>query len=424
MLYQRWIETVARRGCAVALVDVPTGRKHTFEEIQAAVEHRSRAVPSSHRILFPSGCGPEFLIEVLRGWKLGIPVCPLEPGQASPPDVSLPSGTVHLKSTSATTSALRWVCFSAPQLQADVDALVVAMELVEDSPNLAAISLAHSYGFSNLVLPLLLHGIPLVSGMPVLPHAVMETASRFESVSLPAVPALWAAWDSANAIPRNIRTAISAGAPLPLSLEQGIFERAGLKIHNFYGSTECGGIAYDDSVVPRQDASFIGRTLPGRRLAVGELGNLVVEGGSVGIQYWPETLPSLDRGRFVTSDAVRLEQGFVFWLGRLNDTINIAGRKVRPEEIEQILAGHASVREVVVFGVPSSDPSRNDEVVACWVDRAPVSAVELREYACERLEAWQVPRHWAKLERLPVNERGKLSRTEMRGRWIRGELRG
>jgi len=42
-------------------------------------------------------------------------------------------------------------------------------------------------------------------------------------------------------------------APLPLSLECAVFEQHGLKIHNFYGTTECGGIAVDASATPRTE---------------------------------------------------------------------------------------------------------------------------------------------------------------------------
>ena len=132
------------------------------------------------------------------------------------------------------------------------------MGLRPDWPNLGVISLAHSYGFSNLVLPLLLQGVPLVIVNSPLPESIRRAASTVPHATLPAVPALWRAWHEAGAIPSNIRLAISAGAPLPLALEQDVFAKAGLKIHNFYGATECGGIAYDRSGTPRTDAACVG----------------------------------------------------------------------------------------------------------------------------------------------------------------------
>ena len=90
------------------------------------------------------------------------------------------------------------------------------MGLRADWPNLGVISLAHSYGFSNLVLPLLLHGIPLILAPAPLPEIIRRAAENEQSITLAAVPAMWRAWHEAGAIPQNVRLAISAGAPLPL----------------------------------------------------------------------------------------------------------------------------------------------------------------------------------------------------------------
>ena len=72
-----------------------------------------------------------------------------------------------------------------------------------------------------------------------------------QALTLPAVPALWRVWNDADAIPPSTRLAISAGAPLPVAVEREIFQRQGLKVHNCYGASECGGIAYDATMDPR-----------------------------------------------------------------------------------------------------------------------------------------------------------------------------
>ena len=164
-----------------------------------------------------------------RDWCL----CPLEAGH-KPLEIPKPPGhIVHLKMTSATTGAPRLVAFTAPQLMADAENIMATMGLRADWPNLGVISLAHSYGFSNLVLPLLLHGIPLILLDSALPEILRRTADAELGITLAAVPALWRAWHDAQAISANVRLAISAGAPLPLPLERSVFSRFNLKIHNF-----------------------------------------------------------------------------------------------------------------------------------------------------------------------------------------------
>jgi long-chain acyl-CoA synthetase len=330
----------------------------------------------------------------------------------------LPGEIAHLKVTSGTTAAPRFVAFTASQLAADAENIVATMGLRPDWPNLGVISLAHSYGFSNLVLPLLLHGIPLVLAGAPLPEIVLRAAAGEKDVTLAAVPALWRTWQDADAIPRNVRLAISAGAPLPVSLEQSVFATRGLKIHNFYGSSECGGIAYDASSGARLDGFCAGAPMRDVNLSIGDDGCLEVRSKAVGESYWPDAGPRLGNGIFRTSDLAEISYGLIYFRGRAGDQINVAGRKVSPESIEKVLLTHPGVRECVVFGVPSSDAQRGDTIVACVAATTQVAGETLKQFLLSHLPAWQVPREWWLVESLFASQRGKLSRAEWRKRYM------
>jgi acyl-coenzyme A synthetase/AMP-(fatty) acid ligase len=286
------------------------------------------------------------------------------------------------------------------------------MGLRPDWPNVGVISLAHSYGFSNLVLPLLLHGIPLILAPSPLPETVRRAAANEPAVTLAAVPALWRAWHEAGGVPAQVRLAISAGAPLPLSLEQAVFTTSGVKIHNFYGASECGGIAYDVNPLPRTDAAVAGTPMPGVNLSLNSEGCLMVRSPAVGQTYWPESSDALGGGKFQTNDLAELSNEQVFLRGRLSDLINMAGRKVSPETIERALLAHPRVRECLVFGAPSPDEQRTDMIVAVVASGA--GEQELKQFLLESLPSWQVPRCWKFVESLSAGPRGKISRAEWR----------
>jgi acyl-CoA synthetase (AMP-forming)/AMP-acid ligase II len=415
-LLERWRETVELFGNSLALRELASGRSWTFQELaRAAGSHAAKP----GLISYPQGHFAEFILDILKAWESGQIVCPLEAGQPKPRFASpVPPEIAHLKTTSATTDAPRLVAFTAEQLIADARNIVTTMGLRHDWPNLGVISLAHSYGFSNLVLPLLLHGIPLMLVPAALPETVRSAAQNLRAITLPAVPALWRAWNEAGIIPGNIKLAISAGAPLPLPLEKEIHFKYGLKLHNFYGSSECGGIAYDDSDEPRSDSTCIGIPMQNVELTIGEDGCLVVAGDAVGATYWPEPSPNLGGGVFRTSDLAEIESGLVYFRGRACDRINVAGRKVAPEMIERVLAAHPEVRECLAFGVPTSDSGRGETIVACVVRRGAVTAEALKQFSLERLPPWQVPREWWLVESLEVNQRGKLPRNEMRRAYL------
>src|SRR5262245_990946 len=184
MLYQRWQRIARDNSHRTALMELRTDRRWTFAALAATAE--SPATDPAP-IRFPRGNNAEFILMVLQAWHDGAAVCPLDSGD---PTITLkppPKDIVHLKTTSATTGVARLVAFTAEQLAADADNIVPTMGLRSNWPNLGVISLAHSYGFSNLVLPLLLHGIPLVLADSPLPEAIRRAASVVEHATLPAV---------------------------------------------------------------------------------------------------------------------------------------------------------------------------------------------------------------------------------------------
>ncbi len=415
MLYDRWQAIAQTHGSEVALRDFGTAQSWTFAQLASDAESSAK---SPDPIAFPQGISAAFVLTVLRAWRQRQTVCPLELGQTAPVFTPLPLGSVHLKTTSATTGAARAIVFTAEQLAADARNIVATMGLRPDWPNLGVISLAHSYGFSNLILPLLLHGIPLTIVPSPLPEAIRRAASQEQFVTIAAVPALWRAWHEAGAIPSNVKLAISAGAPLPLALEASVFEKCQVKIHNFYGASECGGIAYDRTNSPRTDASCVGSAMENVQLSVTNSGCLEVRGGAVGETYWPTPDDSLTSRRFQTSDLAEIQSGQIHLRGRASDQINIAGRKLSPEVIERALLMHPAVRECLVFGVPSDDAARSESIVACVASPERLTPERLKDFALAHLPGWQVPRDWVIVDSLPVNERGKLSRVEWRKKFL------
>lgn len=415
MLYERWGRIAVQFRDEIALRDLAGERLWTFGELHRLGE--TWPVPDAP-VVYPQGNQPEFIFTLLAAWRRGKPACPLETEQTPPAIGALPAGCEHLKITSGTTGATRCICFTGAQLAADAANIVATMGLRREWPNLGLISLAHSYGFSNLVLPLLLHGIPLVLVPAPLPEALRQAVAAHPAVTVAAVPALWRAWHEAGALNPGIRLAISAGALLPTTLERAVFAGTGIKLHNFYGSSECGGIAYDASETPRPDDALAGTPLRNVTLSVNETGCLTVRSAAVGETYWPEPAAGLGRGEFVTSDLVELVGDQVFLRGRASDLINVAGRKLSPATVEQVLSRHPAVRDCLVFGVASQAADRGEHIVACVQVSRDTTVTELRQFLLAQLPAWQVPREWQFVASLSANQRGKISRAEWRRRYL------
>ena len=93
-----------------------------------------------------------------------------------------------LKLTSGTTSAPRAVRFRGCQLIADCENICKTMGISDADLNYAVIPLSHSYGFSNLVTPLLVKGVPMAVSTDRMPRAVLDGLLATSATVFPATP--------------------------------------------------------------------------------------------------------------------------------------------------------------------------------------------------------------------------------------------
>jgi long-chain acyl-CoA synthetase len=324
---------------------------------------------------------------------------------------------VLLKLTSGTTATPRAVRFRSAQLLADAIQICDTMEIRDADLNFAVIPISHSYGFSNLLTPLLVRGVPMAMSSDRFPRAVLGDLKRTRATVFPGMPLFFQAFGEMPDPPAlpNLRLCISAGAPLNRSVSRAFREKFGRRIHSFYGASECGGICYDTEATDEGEG-FVGRPLAGVELdSLDDTGGptqVRVRSAAVGDDYFPEAdFDKLGSGCFIPDDLLMIEPEGVRLVGRVSDLINVAGKKVNPAEVEAHLLAHARVRQAVVFG--RSSPVRNEEVVACIVPSGALDEDELLKFCRSRLSAWQVPKRIYLLSELPANERGKVSRRQL-----------
>src|SRR6185312_305352 len=100
MLYERWQQIARSLPREIALRDLTANRQWTFQELERAAETPGG---ESGSIAFPTGVSAEFVFTVLRAWRAGQVVCPMESDQHTPEiQAGLPPEIVHLKMTSGT----------------------------------------------------------------------------------------------------------------------------------------------------------------------------------------------------------------------------------------------------------------------------------------------------------------------------------
>src|SRR5437016_12101983 len=121
-----------------------------------------------------------------------------------------------LKLTSGTTAAPRAIRFRSHQLLADCNQICDTMDISGDDLNFGVIPVSHSYGFSNLLTPLMALSVPMVVSRDRTPRAVLADLARTGATVFPGTPAFYQAFCDIGEVPPlpKLRLCISAGAPL------------------------------------------------------------------------------------------------------------------------------------------------------------------------------------------------------------------
>jgi acetyl-CoA synthetase len=184
----------------------------------------------------------------------------------------------------------------------------------------------------------------------------------------------------------SLRFFASTGEPWNPDPWMWLFQVVGggrLPIINYSGGTEIsGGIVMGNPLLPLKPCAF-SAPCPGIAAEVfdedgqpvrNQMGELVIQAPWMGMTrgfwkdpqryeetYWSRWPNVWVHGDFAAVDA----DGLWYILGRSDDTIKVAGKRVGPAEIESVLVGHPNVVEAAVIGVP--DEIKGSEVVAFCV---------------------------------------------------------
>ena len=447
VLLKAWDKTRKRMGGETAILDPEGNSLRTFGQIEAEskeIEERLSDLPKGSVVGVQLGNHPAWVGVLLGLWRSGLVPMPLpdyfqgsardailqavnaaslmseldatlNEDRRSPSPLANPWNDrppILLKLTSGTTSGPRAIRFRAESLLADCQQICRGMGIFEEDINFGVIPFSHSYGMSNLLTPLIVHGIRLVASCDRLPRAILNALTQTEATVFPGTPYLFQNLTQIRDLPPlpHLRLCISAGAHLPPDVANLFRGRFGRKIHVFYGASECGGISYDQSDTEPTEDSGIGTPLPGVDITMPSKKNrrLLVRGPAVGDDFFPKVNRKiLGNGTFSPDDLIGgTEQGMTL-LGRISDAINIGGRKLNPSEVEVQIAKYPGVKAVAVFGVPST--IRGEEAIA-WVVGDGLDAKSVLHFCQRELPSWQVPRDLWVVDEIQRNDRGKMSR--------------
>jgi acyl-CoA synthetase (AMP-forming)/AMP-acid ligase II len=226
----------------------------------------------------------------------------------------------------------------------------------------------------------------------------------------------------------SVQSAVSGTAPLDPDLAAAFTARYGVPVLTSYAATEFGGGVAgwnlkDYQQFASEKRGSVGRAhagcelrvvddSTGESLANGEVGLLEVRADQIDATQWIRT-----------TDLARLDDdGFLWIVGRADQTILRGGFKVQPETVRAALLRHPAVIDAVVFGV---DDERLGQVPVAVVQRAlgeAVAEADLVEHARGLLAPYEVPVVIAVVDALPRTPSQKVDLAATR-EWLASQSR-
>jgi acyl-coenzyme A synthetase/AMP-(fatty) acid ligase len=321
--------------------------------------------------------------------------------------------------TSGTTGRPKCLEFSGDAVVSAARNWVLGTGMTCDDRTLCLAALSNGLAFNTSLLATFLAGgeLHFLNGAP-LTRPVARRIAESGITRLVAFPTLYrnfaAPGGPESALLTGLRHAISAGAPLWPDVREEFRSRYGLDISDYYGIAETGPVTFE------RDASHhagLGQPLPGVDLRIvpgpGDepgAGEVLVRTASMSSGYLNHPGLFEERvdaeGFYHSGDRGRIVDGRLHLVGRTQDHINVAGRKIDPTEIVALVSALEGVADAVAF--PDEDLNREALVhlVLVAADEARTRAAVVE--ACRsRLAPYKVPGRISFVSEIPRTGIGK-----------------
>jgi len=202
-----------------------------------------------------------------------------------------------------------------------------------------------------------------------------------------------------------------------------------------YGLTECKRVSYLPPEELKRRPTSVGNAMPnteayivdeqGNRIEEpGVIGELVVRGANVMKGYWnlPEETDSVYRlgslpGEKVlfTGDLFKMDkEGFLYFVSRKDDVIKVAGERVSPKEIENVLHNVEGVNEAAVIGVDDAILGQAIKAFISVKKDHNLSKDDILWHCAKNMESFMVPKYVEIVDELPRSSHGKIAKKELR----------
>jgi amino acid adenylation domain-containing protein len=340
--------------------------------------------------------------------------------------------------TSGSTGDPKGVMLTHRNMLTAATSITACLRNTEDDVILGVLPLSFDYGLYQMIMAFRMGARLVLERSFAYPAQVLNAVIEEGVTGFPAVPTIFAILAGMKTLSRfdfsKVRYVTNTAAALPpkhISMLRELFPKA--RIYSMYGLTECKRC----TILPPEDIerkpSSVGLAIPNtelwlvdednRRVGPHEVGQLVIRGATVMRGYWenPEATAKKLRpgplpGEMVlyTGDLCRLdEDGYLYFVARMDDIIKSRGEKVPPNEVESAIVGIAGVKEAAVIGVPDEILGQAVKAFVVLEEEAQLTEKDVQRECQRRLESFMVPKYVEFRDELPKTTTGKTGKAAL-----------
>lgn len=329
--------------------------------------------------------------------------------------------TAYLNYTTGTSGLPKGAIASHSNIYWNTRSAVEVLDLGSDDVHLCMFApFAHPH---ELFVRALYTGASLVLLEEINPKTIVKTINKH---SVTCMMGLAPMYDMITSHCRNqkidsLRFAESGGMFTRPDILKNFRKNFGIPILAVWGSTETSGIALANRLDDFREDGSIGKPCPyyevkiidqsGEETADKQVGEMIFRGKGVISGYDDEAPLNSKNGWYHSGDMVqRDEEGYYHFAERKSGLIKVAGLKVYPLQVENILYTHPSVREAAVIGV--FDPRRGMMPQAFLVpeDGCELNLEMISEHCKGRLAPYMIPKKITLMDELPKVGSGKIDK--------------
>lgn len=332
--------------------------------------------------------------------------------------------------TSGTTSNPKRVMLTHTNLITNIESNIASLGL--SSNDVVLIALPMHFGYCNtaqFLTQIYLGGkIVILDSKVFMPKLFFQTVEKEKVTLFTGVPSMLFMLNNYNYIDKydfsSLRYILFGGGKMPMEkLKQLIDKFSTVKFLQTYGQTECSPritLVYPEYY--KTKIGSVGKEIPNVQVRIvndkdeilgsNQIGEIIVNGKNIMKGYYknPELTKKIIReGWLHTGDlGYKDDEGFLYLTGRIKNIIISGGINIYPEEIEQILQQHESVKDCYVYG--KEDELLGEVPVAKVVLNEEINSGILKDYCSRYLTKYKVPTDFEIVDFLEKTYNGKIKR--------------